>query len=108
MVAYNFKEQFAPLVSSGIKRQTIRANGDRRHAAPGESVQLYTGQRTKECRKLVEPDPVCVRSRPIGISANHDVFLGVGSDIEQLDETAIAILAATDGFKSTDEFFQFF
>lgn len=58
MPAYNFQKQFAPLVESGQKRQTIRAIGKRRHARPGESLQLYTGQRTKACRKLISPDPV--------------------------------------------------
>ena len=60
MPAYNFQKQFAPLVESGQKRQTIRAIGKRRHARPGESLQLYTGQRTKACRKLISPDPECV------------------------------------------------
>lgn len=59
MPAYNFQKQFAPLVESGEKRQTIRVFGKRRHARPGESLQLYTGMRTKACRKLVDPDPVC-------------------------------------------------
>lgn len=59
MPAYNFRKQFAPLVESGQKRQTIRTIGKRRHARAGEPLQLYTGQRTKACRKLFSPDPEC-------------------------------------------------
>ena len=59
MPAYTFQSRFAPLVASGEKRQTIRAIGKRRHAAVGDRIQLYTGMRTKACRKLVTPDPVC-------------------------------------------------
>jgi len=34
MVAYNFQSQFADDVAEGRKRQTIRAYGKRKHAAP--------------------------------------------------------------------------
>lgn len=68
MVAYNFKIQFADDVESGAKRQTIRANGRRRHARQGEALQLYTGQRTTSCRKL--RDAVCVDACPIRIEEN--------------------------------------
>lgn len=47
MVAYNFQARFAPLVESGRKTITIRTRGTaRRHARPGDRVQLYTGHRT--------------------------------------------------------------
>ncbi|MEJ0016825.1 MAG: ASCH domain-containing protein [Acetobacteraceae bacterium] len=46
MVAYSFKRDFAAPILAGIKRQTIRADR-RRHARPGEVLQLYTGMRTK-------------------------------------------------------------
>lgn len=57
MVAYSFKRVFAPAVEARIKTQTIRGHR-RRHARPGEPMQLYTGMRTRHCRKLI-PDPVC-------------------------------------------------
>lgn len=58
MVAYSFQKMFAPQVEGLTKRQTVRANR-KRHARPGEAVQLYTAMRTKYCRKLVTPDPIC-------------------------------------------------
>lgn len=54
MVAYNFQARFAPDVAAGRKLQTIRAEGRRAHAKAGDRVQLYTGMRTKACRKLAE------------------------------------------------------
>lgn len=64
MTAYNFQKQFAPSVESGKKCQTVRGNR-KRHARPGEPVQLYTGMRTRACRKLVDPDPICTSVEPI-------------------------------------------
>jgi hypothetical protein len=58
MVAYSFAPRFASLVESGQKTQTIRAHR-KRHARPGEPVQLFTGMRTRACRRLLSPDPVC-------------------------------------------------
>lgn len=59
MVAYNFKVGFAPRIIDGTKRQTIRLPR-KRHARPGEGVQLFTGMRTRCCRKLIDPDPICI------------------------------------------------
>jgi hypothetical protein len=58
MVAYSFKKQFVPAIQSGRKRQTIRALR-RRHARPGEMLQLYCGMRTATCVKIV-PDARCI------------------------------------------------
>ncbi len=55
MVAFNFSPEFAAKVTSGEKRQTIR---QKKRGQVGDRVQLYTGQRTKKCRKLVDPDPI--------------------------------------------------
>lgn len=78
MVAYSFKKRFIEPILTGLgitlrsfadlpppgrpypKRQTIRALGKRRHARPGEVIQLYTAMRTKQCRKLGEARCVSV------------------------------------------------
>lgn len=57
MVAYSFQREFVPLIVSGHKSQTVRRHR-RRHARPGEAMQLFTGMRTSHCRKII-PDPVC-------------------------------------------------
>ena len=68
MVAYNFKKRFAEAVESGRKRQTIRAGAPR--CKVGDALQLYTGQRTKGCRKL--RDAVCKQVRRISILEAYD------------------------------------
>ncbi len=65
MVAYSFNRRFVPAIESGIKSQTIRAHR-RRHARPGERLQLYTGMRTRACR-LIRDDVVCSRIDEINI-----------------------------------------
>lgn len=57
MVAYSFQKEFSPLIVDGLKRQTVRGHR-RRHARPGEMIQLFSGMRTRHCRKII-PDPVC-------------------------------------------------
>ncbi len=66
MVAYNFQSQFVDAIRSGEKSHTIRRLGKRRHARPGETLQLYMGMRTKRCAKII-PDPECLAVMPISI-----------------------------------------
>lgn len=112
MTAYNFQKRFVAAIESGEKTHTIRRNGKRRHARPGEPVQLYTGMRTKGCRKIIDPDPVCLAVRPIEIeiykkairrvhvhSPTDPVGL-IGSD--QIDE-----FAKEDGFESAADMHAF-
>ena len=53
MPAINFSAEFADRVQSGEKQQTIRRLRKRPIKA-GDTLILYTGQRTKACRKLGE------------------------------------------------------
>jgi len=69
MVAYSFAPVFAPQVAALTKRQTVRADR-KRHARPGEHVQLYAGMRTIYCRKLVPIDPTCSLVTPIVIETS--------------------------------------
>jgi hypothetical protein len=89
MVAYNFQDRFADDVASGRKRQTIRANSKRRHARPGETVQLYNGLRRTTCRLLRLG--TCLSTFRCRITAS-DVFLG-RERIHNVDDFARA-----DGF----------
>ncbi len=102
MVAYNFQRQFVPAVEAGLKRQTIRAIGKRRHARPGDAIQLYTGMRTTACRKIV-PDRVCTRVAPISLSNSY--LDGPGTwivDGVDLDTSGMHALAIADGFGDDD------
>jgi hypothetical protein len=73
MVAYSFNRRFVPAIESGIKSQTIRAPR-RRHARPGERLQLYSDMRTKACR-LIRDDVVCARLDEVRFDLRglHDV-----------------------------------
>jgi hypothetical protein len=100
MVAYNFSERFAPLVESRSKCQTIRQTC---RAIPGDSIQLYTGQRTKACRKLSEVDPICTSTRIVKIA-----LLWADIDGEILEGVSLGEFAAADGFSSYDEMCKWF
>jgi hypothetical protein len=66
MVALNFQKQFADAVQDGFKRRSIRApRKDGRDPKKGQALQLYTGMRTKVCRKL--GDSIVARVRPVVI-----------------------------------------
>ena len=66
MVAYSFKKLFVPAIEAGRKRHTIRAER-KRHARPGEAVQLYYAMRTRQCRKILDPDPICSNVQTISL-----------------------------------------
>ena len=91
MVALNFSPEFAGPVERREKRQTIRQT---RRAKIGDRIQLYTGQRTKDCRKLSDIDPVCTY---VGYVAIRPGFLTVGNvDDHPRDRD---VFARADGFK---------
>tara|TARA_R110000868_G_scaffold230335_2_gene483465 strand:+ start:4663 stop:5079 length:417 start_codon:yes stop_codon:yes gene_type:complete len=100
MVAYSFAPQFIEPVATLNKLQTVRGFR-KRHALPGEAIQLYTAMRTKFCRKLVTPDPICrdVRHIRIALDTAHPLLIsaivveGVALDDEEIEEFAEA-----DGF----------
>lgn len=106
MVAYSFHKRFAPSVEALVKRQTIRADGKRRHARPEEWLQLYFGQRTQYCRKLVTPDPICESVEPIRIwvptKFEPCAVIQKGKRSYVTDEFAVA-----DGFDGVEDFTRF-
>lgn len=79
MVAYSFNKRFAEPIATGhpatgiIKRQTIRADR-KRHARPGEMLQIFQGLRTKHCLKIIA-DPVCIAVEPIRMSVSGVCFV---------------------------------
>ncbi len=102
MPALNFKKQFAPKVESGKKRQTIRRKRrDGKYPRPGQTLYLYTGMRTKSCRKLGEE--TCKSSLPILIDGRNVV---VGGQLLSADEELK--LAQADGFEGVEDFRNFF
>jgi hypothetical protein len=100
MVAFSFKQRFALLVESGVKRQTIRQTA---RAKRGDLLQLYVGMRTKSCRKLVTPDPVCTLVDYVGIRPD---YLTLGN--KALHEGDADDFAKRDGFANFNEMVAWF
>lgn len=103
MVAYSFKKRFEEPIRMGEKVHTLR-NDRKRHARPGEFVQLYVGIRTRSCRKIMDPDPICIAVRTVEIT-----FTGSGIGAVTVDGMPedIASFAGSDGFDSPDDMFRF-
>lgn len=102
MVAYNFKSRWADDVAQKRKRCTIRPRR-KRPTRPGDLLQLYTGMRTKNCRKLVSSDPTCKSVRPIIIHT-----AGVSLSGKLLSPRELDRLVKDDGFENVVAFFEFF
>lgn len=100
MVAYSFQRRFAPGIVNGSKTQTIRADR-RRHARPGEMLQLFQGMRTAGCVKLI-PDPLCTAVEPLLIRFDTEGKISSieidGVPVEDPDGFALA-----DGFESLSD-----
>jgi hypothetical protein len=98
MVAISFSPEFAELVASGRKTQTIRQSAS---AKPGQRIQLYTGQRTKACRKLGEA--ICTEVKPVKLSRPFVVIdgetLGFGGSLQ---------FARADGFHDYEDMWTWF
>lgn len=85
MVAFNFSPEHAPKVESGEKLQTIRRT---RRGDVGDATQLYTGQRTKACRKLRQDDPALVLVDYVGIRPDGLTFGNASKHPRDIDECA--------------------
>jgi hypothetical protein len=101
MPALNFQKQFAPKVESGEKRQTIRA--ERKNPIKrNDHLYLYTGMRTKSCRKL--RDATCVNVEPVEILENGVMTLsGIVLNRKMKD-----VIAIKDGFENWNEMWLWF
>ena len=98
MPALNFQKQFAAAVESGEKRQTIRKQRKRPFRG-GDTLFLYTGQRSRKCRNLLNVR--CKSVEPFAIERTREGFVfTVGN--RELDAVAADEMALADGF---DDFF---
>jgi len=98
MPMLNFQSRFAALVANGAKTQTIRKHRkDGRDPQPGDVLYLYTGARTKACRKLRVA--TCSQVTPIEISERR-VKYWPGGDFEMQFQNIRVLMdfAKRDGF----------
>lgn len=103
MPAYNFRPCFIEPIRAGKKTQTIRPVGKRRHAKPGDRLQLYTGMRTKCCAKILDVDPVCLFVLPVRLDFSRPDCPIVVVDQRELPRNEAIEFARRDGFQSLDE-----
>lgn len=94
MVGFNFSAVFADAVASGRKTRTIRL---KRRGNVGDRCQHYTGMRTKQCRKLVDPDPVLREVTAVTLTPDMVIIGEAG-----LRGAALQKFAELDGFKDYD------
>ena len=124
MVALGFQKQWAPMVADGTKPHTIRAPRKRNlkgchHGEPcrvGDRLQLYSGMRTKACRKLA--DAICTDVTPIVIrelgGGTLTISTGaISGSIIWWEKTTLSVseaasLARNDGFADADEMANWF
>jgi len=98
MVAFNFMECWVPKIVKGEKCQTIRREA---RCKPGDTLQLYTGLRTKKARKII-PDVVCIDTDYCAIRKDCITF-GNADKHPSADEFARA-----DGFRDYKEMYEWF
>lgn len=99
MVAYSFKDYFCDPIVRREKRQTVRAYGKRRHAGPGDQVQLYTRMRRPDCAKII-PDVLCKGRDQVHFDLRRPTKMRLtieGKDVE-LWTPAFHDFARADGF----------
>lgn len=112
MPVLNFQARFAEIVRTGSKRQTIRARRkDFRNPKRGDRLYLYTGMRTKQCRKLGEAR--CLSVEGIQVlgdkpSGEYGVFTYDRNWPGRTTEKRHELLARNDGFESFDEMLDWF
>lgn len=108
MPAYNFSSRFVPSVESGLKTQTIRRWD--RGARRGATAYLYTGQRTKACRKLGKGIVIDVLPIEIGRHASGEPYAVITESGKQihLAHNDLDALAVDDGFETGEEMAEWF
>lgn len=94
MVAYSFKASFEAPIIGRTKRQTIRLPR-KRHARPGEILQLYVGMRTRSCRLIGKS--LCTEISEVRLDFEANV-VSLGDAIELAEPEELDAFAIDDGF----------
>ena len=104
MVAYSFHEQFIAPALTGSKTGTLRRDR-KRHARPGENLQLYVAQRTRNCR--LWGFATCTRVRPIILNLDTGWVLYPCTGDALADHHGLDAFAIADGFETWGKLTQF-
>jgi len=100
VVAINFMRHFEPLILSGTKVHTLR---DKPRADVGDTLQLYTGQRTKKCRLIKQV--TCTVVVPVEYWAGGTSWC---VDNRHFPANSLDQLAVGDGFSDFKEMLHWF
>lgn len=101
MPALSFQQKFIDKVIDGSKPGTVRQVRLKGAIKPYQYLSIYTGMRTKQCKKHGEK--YCLNVYPIRITKNH---IWINDLLLPPDLTLW--FAIKDGFLSSEEFFNFF
>lgn len=110
MPAINFKEQFVPQILSGKKRFTVRKHRKNK-IKPDQQLYLYTGMRTKKCRKIGEAIVYAVKEVKIdeeGIYVKRFVSFDNQVLFQKLSGYLLIDFLEQDGFASQYDCINFF
>ncbi|MBO5781044.1 MAG: hypothetical protein J6R08_01085 [Opitutales bacterium] len=101
---------FIDKILSGEKRQTIRKAGKKwENVKVGDKLTLYTGLRTKQCRKLGEAEVESIEDIKIeSHKRNEGIWGRVKIKGKFIPAHKILELAEADGFTWIDDFLEFF
>ena len=103
---------FIDKILSGEKRQTIRKAGKKwENVKVGDKLTLYTGLRTKECRKLGEAEVKSIEDIKLYIEYNHyrdTYYTEILIDNKIPTDCEINKLVKADGFRNIYYFLKFF
>lgn len=99
MVAINFQKRFAKLITDGKKSQTCRRKA---RCHPGSKLQIYTGQRTKKAKKIM--DAICTEVLPVRFDRD---FLSINNQ-RPVEPNVMDEFSKLDGFKDWDDMIAFF
>jgi hypothetical protein len=88
----NFQARFAPDVEAGLKTLTLRCSPTALRCKVGDTVHLFTGMRTKACRRLGTGK--VKRVRWVQIKDEHTTVI----DGQILSRDQLRTFAAADGF----------
>lgn len=99
---------FIDKILSGEKRQTIRRAGPKwKNVKAGDKLTLYTGLRTKQCRKLGEA--VVESITPIFLTpATGRAWVRLPFGLAGLRDDDLEFIALMDGFPNLSRFWEFF
>lgn len=108
MPVLNFKSQFVLKIQCREKTHTIR---DKRKIPieVGDKLYLFTGMRTKHCKRILTDPVICTKVEEIEIIADADIHApgAVWIDRQMLDNDEKEQLARRDGFENFADMIRF-